>query len=239
MNVAVGYLSGSENNNGHSNVFVGARAGQNNYGVSTIENPDEMGSFNTFLGRKSGASNYNGKWNVAVGYEAGGGASDTSKSYAQNNVFVGAGAGKNTEGEAGDNFGNKGNFNTFVGSDSGALNTTGKNNICVGYKSCNAGTASDNRIVIGIDTNTAANIADYSPSKPGDGNILLGNHEDPNFLKDRSYSLAINNIIEGDFANKWVLIKDDLKVRRHLHVGGEIKAPTNFGPSLDTVGWKD
>ena len=216
FNTFIGRKSGMNNTKGKENTFLGTNSGEKN----------TEGNYNTFLGTDSGASNETGKWNVAVGYQAGGGASDTSKSYGQNNVFVGAGAGKNTEGDAVDPSSNKGNFNTFVGRDSGAFNTTGKNNICIGYKSCNAGTTADNKIVIGIDTNQAASISNYSrPSKPGDGNILLGNHEDPNFLKERSYSLAINNIIEGDFVNKWVLIKDDLKVRRHLHVGGEIKAP--------------
>ena len=113
----------------------------------------------------------------------------------------------------------------FVGAQSGFGNTTGHRNICIGTKSCISGSNS-NRIVIGINTDTAAVISDYSREvKPGDGNIVIGQPEDPKFLKERKNSLAINNIIEGDFAKKEVLVKDDLKVKRNLHVGGNIQAP--------------
>ena len=215
QNTFVGYKSGRDNDDGQYNTFVGSKTGNsipsghsNTFlGYNVASHASSTGSYNTYVGKDSGRDNTSGSSNAFLGIYSG--AKNTSGYF---NTYLGGHAGRNNL---------TGMQNTFVGYQSALANTSGNSNICVGYRSCITGNG-DNRVVVGF--NTTTNQAYYKkPGKPGDGNIVFGQPEDPKFLEERIHSLAINNIIEGSFSEKWVLIKDDLKVKRDLDVGSDLK----------------
>ena len=214
-NVFIGFKSGRENQNGNYNTFVGSNAGLSStggtsntfVGYNVGSSTNNTGRDNTFVGRETGKDNNSGSSNSFFGNLSG--MKNTTGAY---NTFVGNESGRNTT---------TGQRNVYIGHQTGVASTTGSYNVCVGTRTCLSGNNS-NRVVVGYSTNT--NQAYYKkPGKPGDGNIVFGQPDVPDFLNKRTHSLAINNIIEGDFVDKWVLIKDDLKVKRNLDVGGGIK----------------
>ena len=226
-NTFIGKDAGGSNTKGHSNTFIGRSTG----GANT------EGANNVYIGRNSGAFGITASHNTFVGTGSGIRATGTG------NVIVGNKAG---------NAITTGEYNTVLGYKAGSNITTGKANICIGPRACSrysggawAGyvlggswsgtsptihhnihisTKTRETGIRGTSTSNVNHIAYYSqPQAPGSGNIVLGGPEEEDFFTTRSNAFAVNNIIEGDFFNKWVLIKDDLKVRRDLEVGGGIR----------------
>ena len=144
-----GYQAGVSDTSGGTNSFYGQGAGQlnttanyNTFIGTSAGNKTTTGGGNTFLGVNAGLYNGTGSNMVAIGLNAaqgpnagynGGqnsviigndaGASTTSGSSGNNNVFLGSSSGNNNT---------SGNYNAFLGYSAGSTNTTGARNIIVG-----------------------------------------------------------------------------------------------------------
>ncbi len=155
---AAGYL----NQTGSDNSFFGVSAGQNN-----------KASFNTFVGSSAGLGNTSGGFNSFFGYLAG-----MSNVTQHDNTFIGNGAGRFNG--INDPAGNA-NFNTFVGSNAGVLNTTGNLNSFIGAGAgFNNNTEHDNTFIgasAGVnngtnDTGSLANFNTFVGSLSGQSNTV-------------------------------------------------------------------
>ena len=138
---------------GASNVFIGFKSGMHN----------TTGTNNVFMGENSGLNHSTGRDNVFIGNAAG--MSSSGGGTGSNNVFVGTNAGtENIDGinnvilgtDAG--YKNNGDYNVFIGYESGYNNINGddpfnrfsKYNTFVGYKSGKGNTTGWSNIAIGF-----------------------------------------------------------------------------------------
>jgi len=113
------------------------------------------GAGNTAYGYQSGRYVTTGGSNTFMGFEAGKGVDGTPMT-GGNNVAIGQGAGINLQGAV--------TSNTFVGTASGDVVTTGTNNICIGTLSDPSSATGTNQIVIGTST-----------TGQSDNSVTLGN----------------------------------------------------------------
>ncbi|MYE07177.1 MAG: hypothetical protein F4X95_00235, partial [Oligoflexia bacterium] len=168
--------SAGEQNSGDNNTFIGHEAGKENKSPceDIIANPGDClaplckdpdsftgtetcvalqnPSHNLFIGHSAGLKNQ-GDNNTLIGYTTG------IENQGQSNFFLGSGAGGNASNNGSNNFlighraglKNQGDNNTFIGSYAGEENTTGENNIFIGYKAASDPdyNSKDNRFVIG------------------------------------------------------------------------------------------
>lgn len=111
-NSFVGYRSGNKNTTGSSNTFFGDSTGLNN----------TSGSYNVFMGKDAGYSNVNSKSNVFIGEGAGKMSKHTATYESSWNVAIGTLAG----------YYNNGNYNVFLGQESGYYNERGSQNVFIG-----------------------------------------------------------------------------------------------------------
>jgi hypothetical protein len=175
-NAFVGWRSGKLNTSGIANVFVGTGAGEEN----------TTGGYNTFVGRSAGFNNADGIENAFFGYEAGGNNVGGFSAHPNNvrigsyNAFFGKDAGhSNAGGIRNAFFGYRAGFstaggysdpsctgscdyfgdaNTFVGTESGFSNTTGRGNTFVGDKAGFGNTIGLNNTYLGSNAGGSANL---------------------------------------------------------------------------------
>lgn len=147
-NIAIGASAIASGAGGSNNVAIGVGAGQ----------PLTSGTQNTFIGGSAGGATTGGSNNVAIGYQAGDavntGANNTSvgksalgiATTATDNTAVGQNAGS----------GVTGSFNTFLGSEAGAVVSgfTGNYSVGIGYGALSNAVTVDGSIAIGRDTLT-------------------------------------------------------------------------------------
>jgi hypothetical protein len=210
FNTFFGYETGDANKQGSYNAFIGYQSGKLN----------SSGLGNVFIGYQSGLSNTTGFKNAFIGYKAGylndGGFS---------NVFIGDSTGfSNLAGIGNVYLGNQcgslnnGNFNTFIGFQTGALSTTGHSNIYIGFRAGRTNSNGTRNIMIGTNsglTNStgSSNVflgdaAGYMST--GSGNIFIGNNA--GFNETNSNTLIIDNsstmtpMIWGEMDNNRVVI---------------------------------
>jgi hypothetical protein len=124
--------------NGMFNTFFGMDSGISN----------TTGNQNTFMGRRAGMSNTIGTQNTFIGSEAG-----TSNTTGYHNVFIGE-----------ETFNVSGNYDTYVGTDSG-LAATGSTNTFIGSSAGATNTASAD-VIVGYDA---------GQKDTGGGNVFVGN----------------------------------------------------------------
>lgn len=165
--------------NGSSNILVGPSSGasitsgtNNSFFGNSSGNANTTGAFNTFLGYGAGIGNTTGNYNTINGHEAGRyNATGSSNSiygyqsgygvstYSFSEVsFLGYRAG----------YGNKGNYNTFLGTYSGYSNAAAGYNTFVGYASGYANNSASNT----YNTFIGHNSGRFSTS--GNNNAFLG-----------------------------------------------------------------
>jgi hypothetical protein len=178
-----------------ANLFVGAQNGQQSTGVYNVfigtpaGNNTTSGIFNTFVGADTGVSNTTGGSNVFLGHGAGGGNStgygntfageSAGPGNGNYNTFVGQGAGGGFIGTASQNtvvgaqaggfgspFGATGGSNTFMGYQSGWMDTSGNANVFVGYESGGLNTTGDSNVFVGSGAG--------SGTTTGSNNIFIG-----------------------------------------------------------------
>ncbi len=219
-NIIIGYEAGKNNMWGSENVFMGYQSGYSN----------SVGGQNVFIGYQSGFSytgqfgavcigqgagkNCTGPNNVIIGRNAG--SNSTSGS---NNVFVGAGAGGSYTGGnsvvVGTNAGSgSGGWNTFLGCNVGANNTTGAYNLFAGWRSGNANTTGTHNIFLGYYSGHSTQKGDYNTflgdnsgysNVSGAGNVFLGYQA--GYYETGSNKLYVENsnssspLIYGEFDN--------------------------------------
>ena len=197
--VYVGNNAGSAAPGGERNVFIGNRAGGNAEGVVS----------SVFIGEEAGMdAAYGGgltSFNVAIGQYAG-------KSLVQgfSNIFIGATAGQNVNG----------NSNCIIGSEAGR-GIVGDTNLILGQQSAYNKTSGDKNVFIGPYTGYS-NIS-------GSENVFLGYQAGYNEIG--SEKLYIDNtstttpLIYGDFATD--------KLRINGNMGINYNGVTNYGLIID------
>ena len=187
-----GSAAGYSNQTGGDNSFFGVSAGQNN-----------KASFNTFVGSSAGLGNTSGGFNSFFGYLAG-----LSNTTQHDNTFIGNGAGRFTG--TNDTTGNA-NFNTFVGSNAGVLNTTGSLNTFIGAGAGFNNNAEHDNIFIGAsagvnngtgDTNNLANFNTFIGNSAGSSNTTGDSNSFFGAFAGRSNTTANSNSFFGVEAGK-------------------------------------
>jgi hypothetical protein len=217
-NSFMGYKSGRNTSTGGNNVFLGYQTGYSN----------TEGFNNVFIGYNSGFSNIDGYRNVFIGYDAG---RENTSGYL--NTFIGNVAGINsTEGAANTIIGNyagysnmTGNENVFVGQSAGLGNVSGSNNIYIGRATAYHNKVGMYNTYVGYfsgnsDTTSTMNvfIGPYSGYSVTDGtsNVFIGPNSGFSETSVSNKLIISNsstkNLIEGDFSNDKVTIKDILKL---------------------------
>jgi hypothetical protein len=171
-NTYIGFEAGLGNNTykneGQKNTFIGFQAG------GTVRTGDE----NIYIGDEAGKNNDDGSKNIMIGAKAGN-ESSTNKS-----IFIGStddsetSVGKNTTGD----------YNIFIGTDTGLNNVQGEENIFMGSHAGKYNTTGNASILIGDDAGLN--------NTTGDRNIMIGK------LAGRDNSTGTQNIIIGSEAGK-------------------------------------
>jgi len=218
FNSFMGYKSGLNTSTGDNNVFLGYQTGYSN----------TVGFNNVFIGYNSGYSNIDGYRNVFIGYEAG---NDNTSGFL--NTFIGNVAGtNNTMGAANTIIGNYagynnlgGDENVFVGQSAGFGNESGSNNIYIGRATAYNNAGGSLNTYVGhfsgySDNSSTFNvfIGAYSGYSVTDGtsNVFIGKYAGYNETSVSDKLIISNsqtkNLIEGDFSNDKVTIKDVLKL---------------------------
>ncbi len=218
FNSFMGYKSGQNTSTGDNNVFLGYQTGYNN----------TEGFNNVFIGYNSGFSNIDGYRNVFIGYEAG---YDNSSGFL--NTFIGNVAGtNNTGGAANTIIGNYagynnlgGDENVFLGQSAGFGNESGSNNIYIGRATAYNNAGGSLNTYVGhfsgyTDNSSTFNvfIGAYSGYGVTDGtsNVFIGKYAGYNETSVSDKLIISNsqtkNLIEGDFSNDRVTIRDVLKL---------------------------
>ncbi|MBU8891425.1 MAG: hypothetical protein KOO66_01500 [Bacteroidales bacterium] len=217
-NSFMGYKSGLNTSTGDNNVFLGYQTGYSN----------TEGFNNVFIGYNSGYSNIDGYRNVFIGYEAG---YDNTSGFL--NTFIGNVAGTNsTDGAANTIIGNyagysniSGDENVFVGQSAGFGNESGSNNIYIGRATAYNNAGGSLNTYVGhfsgySDNSSTFNVfigaySGYSV-QTGTSNVFIGKYAGYNETSVSDKLIISNsqtkNLIEGDFANDKVTIKDILKL---------------------------
>jgi len=170
-NTMIGVSAGEYSTTASQNTFIGHFAGRGK-GAGVSDN--NTGDQNTYIGYNTGSNTTTGYQNITMGYNAGKNIDTGSKnimlgpnaglnaSVASKNIFIGTaendilGVGMNTTG----------NFNTFIGVDTGINNTSGAENISIGSHAGKDNTTGNNNINIGDDAGKSITI--------GDNNINIG-----------------------------------------------------------------
>ena len=187
-NTMIGVSAGEYSTTAQQNTFIGQYAGRGK-GASVIDN--NTGDQNTYIGYETGSNTTTGYQNITMGFRAGksldtgaknimvGPNAGLNANVASKNIFIGTaendslGVGMNTTG----------NFNTFIGVDTGLNNTSGAENISIGSHAGKENTTGDNNINIGDDAgqnittgNNNINIGKQSGDSIVDGarNIIVG-----------------------------------------------------------------
>jgi trimeric autotransporter adhesin len=153
QNLFLGYKSGYENESGLRNVFIGDLSGtkstgsQNTFTGSSSGANTTTGSGNSFFGASSGENNYQGDWNTFIGSNAGtsnntgnhntylGSQAGGLKSGGNYNTLIGSNAGSSVFINTSNNvflgynagYGNMGDGNVFLGTNSGSYYTNVNN----------------------------------------------------------------------------------------------------------------
>jgi hypothetical protein len=217
-NSFMGYKSGLSTSTGDNNVFLGYQTGYSN----------TEGFNNVFIGYNSGFSNIDGYRNVFIGYEAG---YDNTSGFL--NTFIGNVAGtNNTDGAANTIIGNYagysnlgGDENVFIGQSAGFGNESGSNNIYIGRATAYNNAGGSLNTYVGhfsgyTDNSSTFNVfigaySGYSVEN-GTSNVFIGKYAGYNETSVSDKLIISNsqtkNLIEGDFANDKVTIKDVLKL---------------------------
>ena len=170
-NTMIGVSAGEYSTTAQQNTFIGQYAGRGK-GAGVADN--NTGDQNTYIGYETGSNTTTGYQNITMGFRAGKSLDTGAKNImvgpnaglnsgtASKNIFIGTaendslGVGMNTTG----------NFNTFIGVDTGLNNTSGAENISIGSHAGKENTTGDNNINIGDDA--GQNIT------TGDNNINIG-----------------------------------------------------------------
>ena len=150
-NVIIGTLAGHDLTSGINNIFIGSNVGANTItanncvaiGTNALANGDANDV--VIIGNEAGTNN-TAPGTIAIGYLSG-----NANTIGQNNLFIGAEAGRDTL---------DGSNNIMMGIQSGLLNTSGTNNIYVGEHAAAANNGSGN-IAMGpgaMQVSTTANI---------------------------------------------------------------------------------
>jgi hypothetical protein len=212
FNVALGYQAGRGITTGQGNIAIGGRAGYSiGAGSDNIYMGQDVGlgattrtlSNNISLGKQSLTSNVSASRNIAIGFNSlastgvtasgdnfgnenvgiGYNAGSTLKTGIQN-VFIGSGAGRSNGG----NPVGKGNYNTFIGAESGVIQGNsgdwGNYGVAIGFAA------------MGYDNSGTV------PEVPGDGNTALGSFT----LARISSSVSTRNTSAGYRANQIMLV---------------------------------
>ncbi len=133
-----GARTGLANIAGNDNAFFGNAAGTLNVGSKNSFFGSEAGSINsfgvnnTYVGFEAGAYTSHGRENTYIGTQAGQSFSNGSN-YARSNAFLGYRSGFNTR--TANPASTDSSFNTFIGSESGFFNETGRLNTYIGDSS--------------------------------------------------------------------------------------------------------
>lgn len=188
-NAFFGSFTGRFNTSGHNNSFLGSYAG---YNVTS-------GNTNTIIGSRAGYSLTTGSRNVLIGYYAG------HRLNSLGNVAIGFRAGERNTGTSGNN--------TFIGHNSGYLNTAGNSNVFIGYRS--------------------------GESSGGSRNVFIGPHS--GFNEANSDRLHIDNmltsspLIWGNFSTNHLRVNGKLEITGNLQLnpGGYIDDDATFGGNSD------
>lgn len=161
-NVFIGDSTGYTNTIGGNNVFIGSQSGQSNID----------GNFNVFMGFRSGRLNTTGTKNTFVGYKVGYNNTD-----GLSNVYIGDSTGYyaiggynvligSQTGVGSNAINNTGNFNAFIGYQSGFSNQAGSYNTFLGYQSGRSNTGGISNSFIGYQAGKS-NIS-------GSSNVFMG-----------------------------------------------------------------
>lgn len=123
--------------------------------------------------------------NVLIGNSTTGASISTSSpNPAFNNVFIGQGSGQNTfRTDPFALFSDSGSFNTFVGNNSGNLNTQGRQNCFLGFNSGNGNTSGAYNVILGHNSsnqtgnsNVILGFGAGNPTNSGGTNVFIGNN---------------------------------------------------------------
>lgn len=177
-NIAIGYQTLLRITSGSSNVSIGGSSGSN---ITTAED-------NTILGH-SAMTNSNSNGNVAIGkfaLNSTNGDFNTAVGYLS--LFVSTGTLNTSVGTSSLRYNSSGNNNTAIGMNAGVSpgigsNTTGSNNIFIGYQSYGASSTDSNRTWIGNTSTTSSWLG---------GNLLLGSQTDNGFRFQCTGTLRID-----------------------------------------------
>lgn len=168
-NSAVGYLAFYQPKDASRNNCFGSRSGYSN----------QLGNDNVLFGAFSGYTNFSGGDNVNIGSYSG--YTSYDKSY---NVFVGGNSGRL----------NVTDGNTFIGYDSGAVNSSGNQNVFFGYGSGAANTLGSNNTFLGYEAGRS-NVG--TVGSPGNSNTFIGN------MTGRSNTTGNSNVLIGSETGRY------------------------------------
>ena len=177
-NIAIGYQTLLRITSGGSNVSIGGSSGFN---ITTGED-------NTILGHTA-MTNSNSNGNVAIGkfaLNSTNGDFNTAVGYLS--LFVSTGTLNTSVGTSALRYNSSGNDNTAIGMNAGVSpgigsNTTGNNNIFIGYQSYGPSSTDSNRTWIGNTSTTSSWLG---------GNLLLGSQTDNGFRFQCTGTLRID-----------------------------------------------
>jgi len=234
-NVLIGTNAGNSMLGGSSNILIGTNAGQavtsNSYNtfVGCIAGYNLTGTYNTCLGHNTGqlANSTNG--NTLVGQHAGFWATDgpntfvgaAAGAYAQSahGVYIGYGAGECEWDHVG-----TGDYNVFIGEQSGKLVEAGARNVCLGYRSGSILGGGDGNTLLGYIA--GANVT-------GDTNIFIGDTAG-------STQGAISNLFIMKSGSNNQFFQGNLATG-HLGIGCDysayfgLRVSDHFGPDTDNA----
>ncbi|MGC2063838.1 MAG: tail fiber domain-containing protein [Thermodesulfovibrionales bacterium] len=190
-NTFIGAYAGSKNTQGTSNSFFGTYAGYNNLGDS---NNSLLGADNSFFGYQSGYANNTGSANSFFGYYAGhvhttgnfntafGSRAGANNDLGYENVFIGANSGEL----------NRGNFNTFVGRNTGLSsglpgNQNGSGNSFFGHSAGYSNDSGNYNVSLGY-------YAGYT-NAAGGSSVFIGKYA--GFYETNANKLYVDNCVVG------------------------------------------
>lgn len=211
----LGYESG-QNSSGSNNTYIGNQSGSqfsNSGGSNTAVGVQSLfditsGINNSVLGFNALSGNTTGSNNVAIGYKAG--LAGASVAYASS-TFVGALTNfapnaaivDTTEFGAAAGYNNTGWDSTFLGEESGQNNTSGNNNIAIGFNALLPSATNNNQINLGnilFATNTAATSSSVSAIPTPTGSVYIASSSVNNVSTPTTFgvqnSTSANNILQ-------------------------------------------
>ena len=195
-NIFSGYQAGYNTTSGLNNINIGVQSGyqsqttRNNIHIGYQSGYQSIASNNLFLGSYSGLKNTTGIDNIFVGSNSGGGYNTSSQQIGDYNIFMGTDTGKQ-------NF--DGTRNIYLGLSSGKNNINGSKNVYIGEntgrdsvvsRNIFIGTTSDATKGIGYVTQTGGGI------DTGDKNLFIGHDV------GIENTTGVGNIFLGDSAGQ-------------------------------------